>query len=258
MQPNIHGQEIRKTFAWLLLYTVTLVPNIGISQSIESAAAPPVDTGRFIIRDESFLLPQAHRKGNYSSALFLYNVFTPKDWTLDMIKAPMLGYSAKYALTDNVELQGGIATIFVSTRINAGPFWNHSFRSFHLGIGYQAAFNYGILKSFGYNTVLTGWEQQPSISMGYSFQEMAITMRTDLYWTNVLYLQEGDNTIPFNNSFVNGYSFTFSLEQRLWSNRVMSFGFKWNYLRYHILAWPAFPVNSYHYPVPEFQLGLNF
>jgi hypothetical protein len=202
----------------------------------------------FDIKNASFLLPQPLAKGKYSSALYLLNVVIPSDWTHDIIKAPMFCYAAKYTLPYGFNLQASLATLFVSNRINFGPFWNYSINNYHFGIGYQV----------GYNTTLTGWEQQPSLTVGYSFKTMAITVRGDLYYTNAFYVTSGHNTIPYTDGYVNGYSITTSLEQRLWKNRVMSFGFKFNYLRYHILAWPAFPVNKYSYVVPEFQLGLNF
>jgi len=212
----------------------------------------------FDIKNASFLLPQSLPKGKYSSALYLFNVVVPSDWAHDIVKAPMFCYAAKYTLPEGFNLQASLATLFISTRINLGPFWNYSINNYHFGVGYQVVFNYGILNQFGFHTTLTGWEQQPSVSMGYSFKTMAVTIRGDLYYTNSLYLSEGHNVIPYTTGFINGYSVTTSLEQRLWKNRVMSYGFKWNYLRYHILAWPAFPVNRYYYVVPEFQMGLNF
>jgi len=217
-----------------------------------------VSIDHFDIRDASFLLPQCLPPGHYSSALFLLNIVVPPDWSHDIIKAPMFCYAGKYTLTNSLNLQGSLSTLFVSTRVNMGPFWNYSLPRVHFGIGYQVAFNYGVLKQFGFNTTLTGWEQQPSITIGTNFKTMALTLRGDLYWTNALYVSEADNTIPYTDGFLNGYSVSLNLEQRLWKNRVMSFGFKWNYLRYHILAWPAFPVNKYRYDVPEIQFGLNF
>lgn len=212
----------------------------------------------FNIKKASFLLPQALTKGKYYSSIYLLNVFTPQDWTLDMIKAPMICYAGKYTLPKGFNLQGSLSTILVSNRINLGPFWNYSIGNDHFGVGYQVAFNYGVLNQFGYQSTLTGWEQQPSITYGHSFKTMAITFRGDLYWTTSLYLSEGGNVIPFTNDYINGYSITGSLEQRLTKNKVMSIGLKWSYLRYHILAWPAFPVNSNRYDVPELQFGLNF
>lgn len=79
-----------------------------------------------------------------------------------MVNAPMFNYSAKYALSKGFNLQGELSTLFISNRLSAGPFWNYQKENLYLGVGYQVAFNYGVLKQFGFNTVLTGWEQQPS------------------------------------------------------------------------------------------------
>jgi hypothetical protein len=213
----------------------------------------------FNIKTTSFSLPVSHPAGQYSYAISIYYVVPPKDWTLDMVKAPMFNYTAKYTLPKGFNLQGGISSLIVSNRLNLGPFWNYSVSdNFLVGVGYQVAFNYGFLKTFGFHTVLTGWEQQPSVSLGYSFGKTAVTFRGDLYYTTALNLREGENTVPSPGPFLNGYSITGSFDQRLHKTRVMTLGLKINYLRYHVIAWPALPVNSYRYIVPEFQVGLNF
>lgn len=210
------------------------------------------------IKTGSFLLPQPLPKGKYYHTVSLNYVLIPIDWAHDVVNAPMFGYSAKYTLPKGFNLQANLYTLFVSTRANFGPSWNHSINNMHFGVGYQVAFNLGILSEFGFNTVLTGWEHQPSVTVGYSFPKSAITMRGDMYFVPALYISQGGNTIAYTGGGINGYSITTSLEQRLFKDRVMSFGIKMNYMRYHILAWPAFPVNVYRYLVPEFQIGLKF
>jgi hypothetical protein len=250
--------SLRKKARFIFFLFSFCVPVLAGAATEPTAETDSVRTDNFDIRDESFLLPQCLPPGHYTSALYLLNVYVPSDWTLDMIKAPMFCYAGKYTLTHSFNLQASLSTLFVSNRINMGPFWNYSLPRFHIGVGYQVAFNYGLLNQFGYSTTLTGWEQQASVTIGTNFKTMAVIVRGDLYYTNSLYLVEGENTIPFTEGFLNGYSVSCNLEQRLWKNRVMSIGLKWSYLRYHILAWPAFPVNRYRYDVPEFQIGLNF
>lgn len=251
-QMNLTSRLSQSKFVLILCLNCLFITSLAQTKH----AADTLDT--FDIKDGIFYLPQTLPKGKYLHALAIYYVVVPKVWALDNVNAPMLNYLGKYALTPEINLQGGISTLFVSNRINLGPFWNHSIGDFHVGIGYQVAFNYGILRNFGFNTVLTGWEQQPSIAVGYSFAKSAITLRGDLYYTSSLNVSEAGNVIKYNNVGFNGYSITPTLEQRLWKKRVMSFGVKLNYVRYHILAWPAFPVNRYRYVVPEFQIGLRF
>ncbi|WP_448699273.1 hypothetical protein ACFGVR_20075 [Mucilaginibacter sp. AW1-3] len=211
----------------------------------------------FDIKNSSFLLPQALPKGKYYQEVAILQVVVPKDWTTENITAPMLSYAGKYTLPYGFNLQASLATLIISYRLNLGPFWNYSVNNFHFGAGYQVAFNYGFLKQFGFNTQLNIWEQQPSLTAGYSFKTMAVILRGDMYYTSSLSQTQAGHTISYP-SLLNGFSISGNLEQRLWKNRLMSFGVKLNYLRYHIIAWPAFPVNQYRYWVPEFDLGLSF
>jgi hypothetical protein len=239
-----------------IFFTLLLLSVCSASFSQEKSATTVKDT--FNIRSGSFLLPQRLPKGKYSHAIYILYIVPPKDWTLDAVVAPMFQYSGKYTLDKGFNLQGSLATLIISNRLSAGPFWNYEVNNFRFGVGYQVAFNFGILNQFGFHTMLTGWEQQPSLTAGYSFGKTAVTLRGDLYYTNQINFIEAGNVISNNSPFINGYSVNGSFEQRITKNRVMSLGFKLSYLRYHILAWPALPVNSYRYFVPEFQVGLNF
>jgi hypothetical protein len=244
-----------RQFRVIIFLALVFVSKYDHGQTLGSAAKTDSDT--FDIRNSSFLLPQALPKGKYYQSLFLQYVVIPKDWTTEAITAPMLGYAGKYTLPYGFNLQASLATLIISYRLNFGPFWNYSVDNFHIGAGYQVAYNLGFLNQFGFTTHLTIWEQQPSLSVGYSFQQMAVILRGDLYLTSSISESQGGHTISYP-SLTNGYSVTATLEQRLWKSNLLSFGVKMNYLRYHIIAWPAFPVNQYRYWVPEFDLGLSF
>ncbi len=216
---------------------------------------------QFDSKTGSFWLPSQRSKGTYEHSLSIFYVVVPKAWSLDNVNAPMFNYAGRYSLGKGFNLQGSLATLFVSNRASVGPFWNRSFGHLHFGVGYQMVFNYGILKEFGFNTVLTGWEQQPSVALGINFPNYAVTIRGEVYYTSSFYLSEGGNVVSFKsfrNGGLNGGSITTTLEQRLWKDRVMSYGVKLAMVRYHIVAWPALPVNTYRYFVPEFQIGIKF
>jgi len=250
--------SLRWIFRVFLLLLLFFTAQINYAQPATTTAQKDTLHDDFDIRNSSFLLLQPLPKGKYYQNVSIQYVVVPKDWTTSIISAPMLSYAGKYTLPYGFNLQASLATLFISYRLNLGPFWNYTVDHYHFGAGYQVAFNYGFLNQFGFKTNLTIWEQQPSIAAGYSFKKAAITVRGDLYWTNSIYQTQGGHTVPYTTSFINGYSITTALEQRLWKNRLMSFAVKLGYLRYHIIAWPAFPVNQYRYWVPEFHLGLSF
>jgi hypothetical protein len=211
----------------------------------------------FDIHKASFFLPRPLPTGHYYSSISVLYVVTPKDWTLDNVTAPMFSYQAKYTLPKGFNLQAGLSSLIISNRIYFGPYWNYKINDNYIGLGWNVAWNYGRLKQFGFATTLTGWEQQPSISFGHAFARTAVTFRADLYWTNVLYITEDKHTLTTANGFINGYSFSASFEQKLYKNRAINLGLQMDYVQYHIIAWPAFPVNGKRYWMPEFKVGLN-
>jgi len=221
-------------------------------------AAQDKDTAEFNMKDYSFLLPQPLPAGKYSHAVYLLYLAPPKDWTLDALIVPMFSYVGKYTLPKGFNVQGGILSLIIANRFFAGPFWNYSSGNFHFGAGFQMAYNFSMLRQFGFDTKYYGWEAQPSLTFGYSFGKTAVTIRGDLYKTLTFNLNEGGNVLSVQEPFYNGYSLSANFEQRLTRKRVMSLGFKLNYLRYHIIATPALPASQYRYFMPEFQIGWNF
>lgn len=211
----------------------------------------------FNIKSSSFLLPLSKPKWHYYQTISFSYVDLPQQWTLDNINAPMLTYSGKFSLPLGFNFQESLSTLFISNRLNFGPFWNHSFNNYHFGIGYQFAYEFGRLNSFGYKTTFSGWEEQPSLTAGYSFKRFAIILIGDLYHTRNVDVIEGGHSISLWHSFENGYSLSAFVEQRLYKKKIMQIGVKVNDIRYHFIAWPAFPVNQRRYFVPEFHIGIN-
>jgi hypothetical protein len=211
----------------------------------------------FDIKSASFLLPQSHPAWHYYHSISFSYVDIPPAWTLERINAPLITYYGKFSLPYGFDVQASLATIYISNRLNIGPFWNYSIHNFHFGIGYQFAYDFGKLNQLGYKTKFSGWELQPSVTVGYSFKKIAVILRGDLYQSKSIDFVEGGHSVPMWNSFVNGYAVSVCIEQRLYRNKVISVGIKLNDIRYHFIAWPAFPVNQYRYLVPEFQLGIK-
>jgi len=246
-----------RQFGVILFLTLSFTIQFTYAQQGGTTTKTDSVDNAFDVRNESFFLPQALPKGKYYQNLSILYIVVPKDWTTETITAPMAMYSGKYTLPYGFNLQASLATLIISYRFNLGPFWNYSTGKYHFGAGYQFVFNYGFLHQFGFDTKLNIWEQQPSLSAGYSFKRKAVILRGDLYITNSIKEHQAGYTVDYP-GFFNGYSISGTLEQRLWKNRLLSFAAKMNYLRYHIIAWPAFPVNQYRYWVPEFDLGLSF
>src|SRR5690349_13447635 len=101
-------------FFLLIIFSVAAQKNFAQENKLTASS----ETGNeFDIKQGSFLLPQALPKWQYSHAFSIYYVVPPKDWTLDMVKAPFLNCSCKLALPKAFNVQASLSTIFVSNRI---------------------------------------------------------------------------------------------------------------------------------------------
>jgi len=225
------------------------------AQSSSATPRPSADT--FDIRSHSFFLPQAIQPKKYLQNLSFTYVDLPASWTLNQINAPMLTYRSKFGLPAGFLLESGLSTIGISNRLSFGPSWNFSRNHLHFGIGWQAGYSLGLLNSEGFKTHVSGWDQEPYLCAGRSFRQCSIIIKASASWTNSDRFTEGGHRVPMMNSFFNGYSLCGVVEQRLHKGKVVCLGIKLSQIRYHFLAWPAFPVNQSSYYVPEFQISIN-
>jgi hypothetical protein len=134
----------------ILIFSLLVSSLLGFGQQKQA------DT--FDIRKASFFLPQPLPAGHYSSSISVLYVVTPKDWTLDNVTAPMFFYQGKYTLPKGFNLQAGLQTLLISNRIYLGPYWNYKVGNNYVGLGWNVAWNLGVLNQFGFATTLTGWE----------------------------------------------------------------------------------------------------
>jgi len=254
--PNkMSPKTIHTAIVCLILATTLIRPQDGLAQSENRPTQPATDT--FDIRTRSFLLPLSIKPGSWVHALSFTYVDLPSDWTLNQLNEPMLTYSAKLGLPLGFTFQAGLSTLAISNRLAFGPFWNYSVGHMHFGVGWQAGYILGVLNAEGYNTRFTGWDQEPTVIIGHSFKRFALTLKGNLTWTNSVQFSEAGHNVPIWGSFLNGYAVSAGFEQRLYRSKVLQVGFKISSIRYHFLAWPAFPVNESRNFVPEFHLGIN-
>lgn len=228
------------------------------SGQLFSQDKPATDKDAFDMKSASFYLPSRLPKGSFQHTFWIANFFLPSDWTNNAINAPMFNYTARYTLPAGFSLEGGVATLFISNRFTLGPRWSYSRNNFHVGASYLYGYNLGFLSEFGFSTLITAWSHHPTVSVGYSFPKSSLTLRMGLEYLGNFYYKTGDNVVTSDNFNLNGSFVGLVLEQRLWKDHVLSFGFEMDHMNFVMLAWPAFPVNKKTYFIPQVTLGLVF
>lgn len=213
----------------------------------------------FDIRKESMYLPAPQQTGKFDHSITVAMIYLPKDWLEHSVAGPMVDYKANFALPKGFAINGNFKTLFVATEIRLGPSWNYSLNDhLHAAVGYQFAFNFGILREFGYNNTLILLQHHPSLRVGYDSKNTAVTFqaRLDLISDAKLTLDDygGDNMV---NDAFNGYSFGLFFEQRFTRTRSICIGFLTDFDKFHILGWPALNTVQHKYFIPELNIGFK-
>lgn len=204
-------------------------------------------------------LPAPQPAGKFDHSITLAQIYLPYQWLEQPISGPMIDYKANYALPRGLALNANVKTLFVANDIRLGPSWSCSLtEQLHLAFAYQLGFEFGILRSFGFNNTIRVWEHHPMVRLGFNFKKVAFTWQGRIDWIQDTRLGLQDYaTSNITGSRFNGYSFGLFLEQRLTRRNSICFGFISNFNKFHILGWPALMIVDHQYFIPEINIGFK-
>jgi len=232
---------------------------LSLAWALLAAAVAQAQPQSFDIRRESMYLPAPQESGRFGHSLALVQIYLPKDWLERSISGPMVEYKVNYALPKGLELNGSFRTLVVANDLRAGFAWKYSFSpSWHMGVGYQLAFDFGFLRTYGYDNTVRILQHHPVLRLGYNKKDIAFTVQGKLDYISSarvsLGAYETDNLIRY---LFNGFSCGAFIEQRLTRHHSVSFGFIANFDKFIILGWPAFNTIHYKYFIPELNIGFK-
>jgi len=212
------------------------------------------------IKERCFYLPYQSQPWKYKSTLSVSNFFLPSDWTSLSVQAPMANYSARFSFPKRFALESSLQTLIIASKFSIGPSWSVSWNRLHLGAAMHVGLNLGFLEqqSISFATLTYGVTFNPLLRFGYSFNKYCLTAQVGMDFLNdITYLNSGNHFV-YKVGSLNGWNTMLTLEQKLWKNRIFTFGAGFNYVNYLIISWPAYPVNNRRYVVPQINFGLNF
>ncbi len=218
------------------------------------ANAQEADT--FDIVSASMYYPHRLNSGEFSMELALSQVKLPFDWLETAIQAPLFHFHALYGLPKGFSLDGRVSTLFVSNQIAVGPHWSYQKKNVSFNVGYDVGYTFGQLNQFGFASSANSWINYPNLSIGYTFKDVAFTLKGEWVVVTAFTTKQGDNEISTEKNFSNGYSIGLYMEQRIHKDKVLVLGLKNSYAKYHYMAWPAFSTFNRFYSIPEFYIGL--
>lgn len=213
----------------------------------------------FDILEHSIHLPHTFKDWRYKQALGFSLSYLPKDWLESAVSLPMLYYKSNFSIKKGFAINSDIRCILVANEVAIGPSWNRRLNDkLFVGVGYQLSYGLGILYDLGYDNSLNVIGHKPYVKLGYLCKDLTFTFKGGVDFTNKLYFEAGATALAGNLESLNGYNFSLFVEQRMFKNKSFSIGYTSNFLKFHILGWPAFTYTKEMYYIPELTTLFNF
>lgn len=208
-----------------------------------------------------FYNPQSLKSKEYRHTVALATARLPEDMVEEattLIRAPLFAYYGTYGLPENFVLTGGLNSNIITYHISLGAKWIHQWKSFSLSLGYDAAYYFGFLHNFGYDTNVNGWLHYPNFTIGYDFNKFAVSLKTEAIFVGSTTQKQDDIEISSSKNYYNGMSVSIYVEQPLWKDHLLIIGMKNNYVKYYYPVWAAIPTFDRYFWIPEFYVGYIF
>jgi len=206
---------------------------------------------------ESFLYPQRMQSGNlkYFAGMSLANLPEDVVESDDVFRAPLFQFHALYGIPKNFIMEGSLHTNLITWHFSLGAKWNYVFDKFSFALGYDVAYLFGGLRSFGFDSSIKGWMNYPNLAIGYKFSRFTVSVKGELVLVTSLTQTADDLEVASNLNTVSGYTLTVVVEQPLWKDNYFLVGLKINWLKFYYPQWAAFSTFDRLFFIPEFTVG---
>ncbi|MBK7867606.1 MAG: hypothetical protein IPJ75_11855 [Ignavibacteriales bacterium] len=211
------------------------------------------------ITNNSFHLPRSLKSGEVIHNIGLSSTKLPEDVieTDDAFLSPLFTYRIKVGIIDNILAQGFIESNYLTFNFSSGLNWNHDFGDFKLSVGTDLGFWFGRLKSYGFDTGMDGWNLSPNITVGYTFPNFSVSVKSEMMLILTQSTRNGDVHTVNSYRTMAGYSVGVYIEQPLWKENFVVIGFKANYARFYYPLWAGFSTFDRFFLLPEFIFSFN-
>jgi hypothetical protein len=211
------------------------------------------------VRENSFYYPHSLKQNEVFQTLGMASAKLPEDVveTDDVFRAPLFSYRIKYGLPENFIAEASLESNFITYHFAAGGKWNHEFGKLSVSAGTDIAFWFGMLKQFGFDTKIEGWNLYPNLSVGYAFENFSVSIKSELLFILAQSTRNGDIETENTYDTFSGYSFGLYIEQPLWKDNFVIIGFKSNFTKFYYPLWAGFSTFDRYFYIPEFVVGFN-
>jgi hypothetical protein len=212
----------------------------------------------FDIRKNSFFLPSSENTGKIFHLIGMSAAKLPEEIveSEELFRAPLFFYEIKVNLLADLSSSVSIESNIITFNFSGALGWNYQLGNFSFAPGVNLSYWFGRLKRQGFESQMSGFNLDPSLSAGYSFRKFSITIVSEALYRLSSSIKNGDITVNKVLGRFNGYSIGIFIEQPFWKDNVVVVGFRSLFLELYYPVWVAFSTFKHRFHVSEAVVGL--
>jgi hypothetical protein len=232
---------------------------ITLSAIIQLLLCSNIYSQNLSIRENTFYYPRTLKLNEITQTIGLSSAKLPEDVVEsdDAFRAPLFSYRIKYGLPLNIAAEGSFETNIITYHFALGGKWNYEFGKLSMSAGADAAFWFGGLDQYGFDTKIDGWHVYPNLSLGYKFPNFSVSVKSELILILTQSTRSGDIKTENTYDKFSGYSIGVYIEQPLWKENFIVIGFKSNFTKFYYPLWAGFSTFDRYFFIPEFVFSFN-
>jgi hypothetical protein len=173
-------------------------------------------------------------------------------------RVPAADFHVLRKIKDKISLDGRINFQAIQNLITLGPRWATPLtKRLSLGLGNDIGYWFGFINVQGLKTQGSGWQNYPSVSLGYRFNKaILLSLRAESIMNLGIKTYAGESKVTTDCRFFSGSSYTLALEQPFAGNKSITLAFRAIYANFFWQTWTLFEPYDRNLFFPQVIVGL--
>lgn len=243
-----------RLFKYIVYFLVSLI----LMDNLLFAFTSNTQSQDSTIRSDFIFFPKEIPEWKLITYLGLNVAYLPKIIVEEeMNQSPLVDANFRLGLPYNFSLIARISSIVITNQFLIGGMWSQSFGRFSFAPGFSYAYWLGRFNTKSFDVLANGTMNYPNITFGWNFEDFYVAMKVEAMISSFEETYVGDKFVGGNKTELEGWAFTYTLEQPFWKNIQIMQGVRLNLTKFFFQSWLAFTRTDKYIIFPEFMIGFR-
>ena len=244
---------------WLPLFVIKFAAIICIvvNNCFKASSQQPTDViPRIYAKSVFFPYPMDKQ---WKSSLGFTLTTMPQEITEEQhYRIPAIDFHVLKKVSKRWYIDGRVNAQIVQNMFSIGPKWATPInKKLSIAVGDDIAWWFGFIKTEGFRTRGTGWQNTPNLSLGYQFNnKILLTIKGEALMNLAFSAHTGEAAVAAEHRLFSGSAFSIILEQPLYTHHSLTLGFRAVYTDFYWQTWALFETFQRNIYYPEVIVGL--